>query len=65
MDDYSGTLCKSRSELLEDPDAVLVCPIMEYGTEVVDICCDRLRGEEVAASILAPVSSPAISLTVP
>jgi hypothetical protein len=65
MDDYSGTLSKSRSELLKDLDAVLVRAIMEFGTEVIDICCNRLRGEEVAACILARVSSLAISLTVP
>lgn len=53
MDDYSGTLFKSRGELLEDLDAVLVRPIMENGTEVVDICRDRLRCEEVAASIVS------------
>jgi len=53
MDDYSGTLFKSRGELLENRDAVLVRPIMENGTEVVDICRDRLRGKEVAASIVS------------
>jgi hypothetical protein len=29
MDNYSGTLFKSRGELLQDLDAVLIRPIME------------------------------------
>lgn len=53
MNNYSGTLFKSRRELLEDLDAVLVRPIMENGTEVVHICRDRLGCEEVAASVVS------------
>jgi len=53
VDNYPGTLSESRGEFLEDLDAVLVSPIVENGTEVVDICRDRLRCEEVAASIIS------------
>jgi hypothetical protein len=52
MDDDPSTFCESRCEHLEDLDAILVCPIMEYGTEIVDICRKRLRCEEVAVSIV-------------
>jgi hypothetical protein len=52
MNDDPSALFESGDEVLEYFDAILVCPIMEYGTEVVDICCDRLRCEEIAASIV-------------
>jgi hypothetical protein len=65
MDDYPGTLFQSRGEFPQDLDAIRIRPIMENGTEIVDIRRDRLRSEEVAASILACISSPAIGLTVP
>jgi hypothetical protein len=53
VDDDSRTFCKSRGERLKDLDAVLVCPVVEDGTEVVDVRRDRLWRKEVAASVIS------------
>ena len=50
MDDEPGTLFQSRDEHLQNFDAALVRPIVEDGAEVVHVCLNRLRCEEVAAS---------------
>lgn len=50
MDDDPGTPFQSGDEHLQNLDAVLVRPIVEDGAEVVHVCLDRLRREEVAAS---------------
>jgi hypothetical protein len=53
MDDNSGTASKRRRKILEDLNAILVRPIMEDGTEVVNICHDRLWCKEVATFIIS------------
>jgi hypothetical protein len=48
MDHDAGASLKSRDEILEYLDAVLIAPVVEYRTEIVHVGCDRLRCEEVA-----------------
>lgn len=48
MDDNTRAFSQSRSQVLENLDSVLVCPVMEYIPEVINICRDILRIEEVA-----------------
>ena len=47
MDNDPRSLFERRYQVLEDLDAVFVCPVMEYGSEVIYIRTDCLLGEEV------------------
>lgn len=48
MNDNTRAFSQSRCQVLENLDSVLVCPVMEYIPEVINICLDVLRIEEVA-----------------
>lgn len=48
MNDNTCAFSQSRSKVLENLDSVLVCPVMEDVPEVIHICRDVLRIEEVA-----------------
>jgi hypothetical protein len=65
MDDDPSSLFESRDEALEYFDAILVCPIMKDRAEVVDVCRNRLRCEEIAASLVSMRLVSATHLTVP
>jgi hypothetical protein len=47
MNNDPRTFFKSRDQILEDLDAVFVCPVVEYRTEVIHIRTDCLLGEEI------------------
>jgi hypothetical protein len=53
VNDDSRTFRKSRDKRPKDLDTVLVRPVVEDGTEIVDIRLDGLWRKEVAASVVS------------
>ena len=58
MNDDLSSRFQDRHKILKNLDAILVCPVMEDGSEIVYVCTDRLLVEEVAVTLRSAQQIP-------